>query len=98
MMNQIRRFDFDIMFVGAGAYAPLLANFAKSIGKIGITTCGDTQLFFGVLGERWSKNSDWWGDFSDFDKIVNEEWLLTPNLSDLPKNSNLINALEKSYW
>lgn len=52
MENDIRKLDFDVAFVGAGAYGFPLAVEIKKMGKIALETCGSTPLFFGVYGER----------------------------------------------
>jgi len=53
MKEKMRSVDFDVALVSAGGYAYPLANEAKNLGKIGIHTGGELQLFLGVLGGRW---------------------------------------------
>ena len=48
MQEEIDQYEYDVLLVGCGALAPCLASHAKSRGKISITTCGNTQLFFGI--------------------------------------------------
>lgn len=53
MKDSISKLDFDIALIGCGAYAFHLAAHVKRIGKKAITTCGSTQLLFGIYGNRW---------------------------------------------
>lgn len=55
MKDSISNKDFDIALIGCGAYAFHLAAHVKRIGKKAITTCGSTQLLFGIYGNRWEK-------------------------------------------
>ncbi len=52
MLNDIKKIDFDIALIGAGAYGFPIAVEIKRMGKIAIETCGRTPLFFGIYGER----------------------------------------------
>lgn len=52
MLDDIKKIDFDIALVGAGAYGFPIAVEIKRMGKIAIETCGRTPLFFGIYGER----------------------------------------------
>lgn len=52
MLDDIKKIDFDVALVGAGAYGFPLSVELKKMGKIVIETCGHTPLFFGVYGER----------------------------------------------
>lgn len=53
MKAQISRTEFDIALIGCGAYAFHLGAYIKRIGKKAITTCGATELLFGIYGTRW---------------------------------------------
>ena len=55
MKEDISKRVFDIAMLGCGAYAFPLAAFVKKLGKTAITTCGSTQLYFGIYGTRWEK-------------------------------------------
>ena len=92
MKNIIDTYDYDVLFVGAAAYSPALANHAKMRGKIGITICGAIQLYFGIMGFRWTQDyyRDWHKLFNDFWKYPKEE--------DLPKNRHVFDQFEKAYW
>ena len=52
MLEDIKKLDFDIALIGAGAYCFLIGAEIKRMGKIAIEPCGNTPLFFGVYGER----------------------------------------------
>ncbi len=91
MKEKISRHNFDVALIGAGAYGPALAEFIKSIGKIGITTAGNTQLFLGINMHRW-------GSLSIHKALINEYWLEKPLNIDITKNHEKINKLERSYW
>jgi hypothetical protein len=52
MLNDIKKIDFDVALIGAGAYGFPIAVEIKRMGKIAIETCGRTPLFFGIYGER----------------------------------------------
>jgi hypothetical protein len=80
--------DFDIALIGAGAYSLPLAVYAKSLGRIGIHTGGETQFFFGVKGGRWDKNDS-------YSKYYNEHWV-RPSSDETPQNSSIIES--GCYW
>ena len=56
-LNELNKYSFDILLVSAGSYALPLAYEAKKMGKIGVNTGGDLQLFFGIMGNRWEKSA-----------------------------------------
>ena len=93
LCSMIDDVDYDIALIGAGAYAPLLASFIKSKNKSVITTCGSTQLFFGVKGKRWSKN------VTKHSELFDENWIY-PIEEDLPMNLKFIESFEggDAYW
>ena len=91
MKEKISKSDFDIALIGAGAYGPCLSEFVKSCGKIGITTAGNTQLFYGVNMHRWS-------NLSIHKDFINDHWLSKPLDIDLPAKKEKINKLERAYW
>lgn len=67
MKEQIEKQQFDIALIGCGAYAFHLAAHIKRLGKKAITTCGATQLYFGIYGNRWE-------NFLKDKGILNEYW------------------------
>ena len=54
--DAMRKIEFDVALVSAGGYAYPLANEAKKMGKVGIHTGGELQIFLGVLGGRWENS------------------------------------------
>jgi hypothetical protein len=92
--SEIDSYDYDVLLVGCGALAPVLASHSKSKGKIAITTCGNTQLFFGICGSRWTLNKGW----VNFPKCYNEHWSY-PDPEDVPLNCKILESTEgKCYW
>lgn len=53
MYNETLKIDYDVALLGCGAYAFPLAAKIKESGHGAITTCGGTQLIFGIMGKRW---------------------------------------------
>jgi len=93
LCDMINNVDYDVALIGAGAYAPILSSFIKSKNKSVITTCGATQLFFGVKGKRWSKN------VTKHAGLFDETWIY-PIDEDLPANLKFIESFEggDAYW
>lgn len=67
MLNDIKKIDFDVALIGAGAYGFPIAVEIKRMGKIAIETCGKTPTFFGVYGERDLKDG--------VDKYMTDAWI-----------------------
>lgn len=67
MLSDIRKIDFDVALIGAGAYGFPIAVEIKRMGKIAIETCGNTPLFFGVYGERNIKDG--------VEKFMTDAWI-----------------------
>lgn len=92
--NEIKKYDFDLLIVGAGAYGPSLCSYAKSIDKMAIHPGGATQLFFGIYGKRWTNSS---GCISQ-QKCFNKHWIY-PLKEDEPQNKFLVEQIEGNcYW
>lgn len=68
MQDQIRKTDFEIALVGAGAYGSLLSLFIKSIGRSVIETGGATQTLFGLTGKRYEAEPY-------VAKFINDSWI-----------------------
>ncbi len=69
MIDDIRKIDFDIALIGAGAYGFPLGCEIKKMGKIAIEPCGRLPAFFGVYGE-FLLTSDLL-----YKKFINENWI-----------------------
>ena len=68
MCAEIKKIDFDIALIGAGAYGLPLASYAKSLGKKAIHLGGGTQILFGIKGKRWDQHEV-------ISKLYNEHWV-----------------------
>jgi len=87
--ENMEKIDFDVCFVGAGAWGLPLAVHAKRMGKIGIHSAGDTQLIFGIKGKRWDDNPGRGGAY------YNEHWV-RPSKDETPQNNSFIEG--GCYW
>lgn len=88
--NEIRKVDFDVAIIGAGAYGLPLASFVKQLGKQAIHLGGVTQILFGVKGRRWER------EYADSTaKLFNEHWI-RPLASEIPKGHT--NVEDGCYW
>lgn len=94
LQNEMDKYDYDVALTSGGAFAPGLADHAKNRGKIGITICGVLQLYFGILGTRWTGKHPL---YRDWNKMFNNNWI-EPISIDLPKNKNIFDRFEKAYW
>lgn len=80
--------DFDVALIGAGAYSVPLAVHAKTMGRVGIHTGGETQFLFGVKGGRWDSQPM-------FNRFYNEHWR-RPLPEETPDRKDLIE--DGCYW
>jgi len=87
-MYKMQKIDFDVALISAGSYSYPLAAFAKNLGKIGVHSGGELQLFFGVLGERWK-------NYFKYLEYKNEYWV-RPLESERPANWKTIEG--GCYW
>lgn len=89
MYQETLKIDYDIALLGCGAYAFPLAAKIKESGHGAITTCGGTQLIFGIMGKRWD-NPEYRESIG-----VNEYWIY-PSAEETPKKRK---AVENGcYW
>jgi hypothetical protein len=88
MCAEIKKIDFDVAIIGAGAYGLPLAYYAKSLGKQAIHMGGATQILFGIKGKRWDQHED-------ISKLYNDQWV-RPLPSETPECFNQIE--EGCYW
>ena len=86
---QISGYDFDIALIGAGALGMPLANFIKSMGKVGISLGGHLQIIFGVAGARWRRDPEW-------QQYINSAWLDVPAIFQPLDKNNLTD--QGAYW
>jgi hypothetical protein len=68
--REMEKYDFDVLLSGSTTSSPFYTAHAKAMGKIGIQTGGAIQIFFGILGYRWTKVDGYkaWHD------LYNEHW------------------------
>jgi len=88
MCAEVKKIDFDIAIIGAGAYGLPLAFYAKSLGKKAIHMGGATQIMFGIKGRRWDQHEV-------ISKLYNEYWV-RPLPSERPDQYHKIE--EGCYW
>jgi hypothetical protein len=88
MKEQMNSTEFDVCFVGAGAWGLPLAVHAKRLGKIGIHSGGDLQLMFGINGKRWDDN--------EFIQKSNNSFWTRPSKEETPNNKEHIE--NGCYW
>lgn len=88
MCAEIKKIDFDIALIGAGAYGLPLAFYTKSLGKKAIHMGGGTQILFGIKGKRWDQHEV-------ISKLYNEYWV-RPLPSERPDQYHKIEG--GCYW
>ncbi len=84
LKTQIRKADFEVALIGAGAYGMFLADYCKKLGKKGIHIGSSIQVLFGIKGKRW-----------DNDGLYNEHWVRVPD-SEKPPMADKIEG--GCYW
>lgn len=89
MQEEIKKVEFDVAIIGAGAYGlPLGAFIKQDFRKPVIHIGGASQLLFGIKGRRW--------DHTIFGKdYYNEHWM-RPSEQETPKGASLIEGA--TYW
>jgi hypothetical protein len=95
MINEIDKYDYDVLLSGSTTSSPIFVNHAKKMGKVGIQTGGTIQLFFGIYGYRWTHVDG----YKNWHNMYNEHWIY-PLTVDEPKNKNGYSYLETTfaYW
>ena len=89
MCDQIRKIDFDVALIGAGAYGLPLASFIKTeTKKKAVHIGGATQILFGIKGKRWDVHED-------ISKLYNEHWV-RPAQHEIPANYQTVEG--GCYW
>ena len=92
LKNLMQEQEFDVALIAAGAYSFPLAHHAKKMGKIGIHSGGNLQVFFGIMGKRWERN---WGKGNYIEKFYNKFWT-RPSVAETPKGANMVEG--GCYW
>jgi len=91
---KIDTYDYDVLIAGSTTSSPIYAEHAKQRGKVGIQTGGVHQLFFGILGYRWSPEAN--NGYRPWAKLYNEHWMY-PMQIDEPANRDKYKFLETNY-
>lgn len=63
MKEQMKKMDFDIALIGAGAYGFPLGAYAKELGKKALHIGGMLQLYFGIRGkyyDQFGHHNEYW--------------------------------------
>ena len=90
MLNDIKKIDFDIALIGAGAYGMPLGFGIKNMNRQAVHIGGGLQLLFGIKGKRWDNNPV-------VSSFYNEYWVY-PSKFDTPKNIKHLKYDATSYW
>ena len=88
MTSTIKTLSFDIAIIGAGPFGLPIASEIKKMGKQAVVMGGATQLLFGILGGRWSADSQ-------IQSLRNELWV-RPLPSETPPGA--IDIERSAYW
>ena len=90
----IDTYDYDVLLAGCSTSAPMYVDHAKKNGKVGIQTGGVLQIFFGIIGYRWTQ-----GEYTPWKDMYNEHWI-KPLKEDEAQNRIQHRHLETNfaYW
>lgn len=88
----IDTYDYDVLLAGCTASAPMYCKHAKSKGKMAIQTGGTIQLFFGILGTRWTKQDV----YKSWAPMYNEHWIYPLEVDEASKRKDMT-FLETNY-
>lgn len=86
--NLVSSEEFDLALIAAGAYGLPLTATLKAAGVSSIYVGGALQLYFGVLGNRWTNSEN-------IRPFVTKHWLTSP-IEKPPLGSGLIE--KGTYW
>jgi len=95
IMEEMSKYDYDVLLSGATTSSPFYVDYAKQQGKIGIQTGGAIQIFFGILGYRWTKVDGYKGWYN----MYNEHWMYPMPIDSAQKREDY-KFLETNfaYW
>lgn len=96
LVKEASKIDYDIALVGCGGYAmPFASRMFQEYKKSGITTCGATQLYFGIMGNRWLLETNNYQHVKDLYEKNIQFWV-RPKPSERPAEWK---SIEKGcYW
>jgi hypothetical protein len=92
--KQIAKHQFDFAVVGAGAYSLPLLKFIKQMGVPCVHLGGQTQLLFGIRGQRWETEYDEAWRQANF--YNNSQYWIKPLPTDIPTNKEMVE--NGCYW
>jgi len=88
MRDEISNIEFDIALLGCSHFGlPLVSHIKENLKKSAIYMGGETQILFGIKGQRW----DSWPDATSF---YNENW--TRSIDEIPDGASIMDG--GSYW
>ncbi len=93
MRSDIKRIEFDVALIGAGAYGMPLAGFVKKLGKKAVHMGGVTQILFGIIGRRWERPIP--GGYPPLTRFMNDLWA-RPLPEETPSGFESVGG--GSYW
>lgn len=88
MLNEIKKYAFDIALLGCGCYDIPISDKIKNMGKQSIIIGGGLQILFGIKGKRWDRHSV-------ISKLYNENWV-RPSEEETPIKFNSVEG--GCYW
>ena len=95
--NEIDKYDYDVLIAGATTSSPIYAEYAKNTGKVGIQTGGVHQLFFGIMGYRWSIEAN--NGYRPWSEYYNEHWTYPLKEDEAQGRSKYLNMESNyAYW
>jgi len=95
VMKEMEKYDYDVLLTGASTSSVFYAQHAKEMGKIGIQTGGVLQLFFGILGYRWTKVPG----YSKWNDMYNEHWIYPLEIDEAQNRKNNMHLETNfAYW
>ncbi len=77
--------EFDVALIAAGGIGDGIATAVAGMGRVGISVGGHLQMLFGVLGERWRKES--------WERYLNDAWIDMP-----PELKPDFSQTTENYW
>jgi len=84
LTEEVLGHDFEVALIGAGAWSLPLAAHLKQAGRVAIHMGGETQLLFGIKGQRWEAYG-----------IYNEHWV-RPSPEETPEG--FLQKENGCYW
>lgn len=89
LLKEVKKKDFEVMIVGAGAWSLPLILEAKKMGATGIHMGGAVQLLFGIKGAKWHNDEK-------ITKLYNKHWTNVLK-SEMPADISKVPHWDK-YW